>query len=153
MRDNLFMDQMEENVKFNLIFPYHIHHDKLLGNEYYNPEHPDSYHCHKFEDVLHAAYMEAKAFYLTDEDKKYYSEQEIEFINKVIEDESKKIDAGYEIITLDLEEETIAMIEAYRTQKGMTFEEAVIDILKKAIENPEVLKEATKEATETENHE
>ena len=42
MRDNFFMEQMEENTKFNLIFPYHIHHDKLLGNEYYNPEHPDS---------------------------------------------------------------------------------------------------------------
>ena len=45
------------------------------------------------------------------------------------------------------------MIEAYRAQKGMTFEEAVIDILKKAIENPEALKEATEEAAETENHE
>ena len=51
MRDNLFIEQMEENTNFNLVFPYHIHHDKLLGNEYYNPEHPDSYHCHRFEDV------------------------------------------------------------------------------------------------------
>ena len=148
MRDNLFIEQMEENTNFNLVFPYHIHHDKLLGNEYYNPEHPDSYHCHRFEDVLHAAYMEAKAFYLTDEDKKYYSEQEIEFINKVIEDESKKIDAGYEIITLDLEEETIAMIEAYRAQNGMTFEEAVIDILKSAMEHPDVLAAAAEAVKE-----
>lgn len=139
MRDNFFMEQMEENTKFNLIFPYHINHDKLLGNEYYNPEHPDSYHCHNFGDLLHAAYMEAKAFYLTDEDKKYYSEQEIELINRVVENESKKIDEGYEIITLDLEEDTIAMIEAYRMQNNMTFEEAVIDILKNAMEHPDVL--------------
>ena len=92
--------------------------------------------------------MEAKAFYLTDEDKKYYSEQEIELINRVIENESKKIDEGYEIITLDLEEDTIAMLEAYRLQKNMTFEEAVFDILKSAMEHPDVLAAAAEAVKE-----
>lgn len=140
MKDFYFMDRMEENVNFNLTFPYHIYHDKLLEPNNYNPEYPDSYHAHRFEDVLLAAYKEPKAFYLTCEDKKYYSEQEIEFINKVIEDESKKLDNGMVLVTFDLEESTIELLNEYKNKMNMTTEEAIIDILQKTIDNPDILK-------------
>lgn len=140
MKDTMFMEQMCENVKYNLTYPYHINFDKYLGNEYHNKDYPNSFHKHNFEDVLKVAYMEPYALYLTDEDKKYYSEQELEFIKKVQEDESKKLDAGMVLVSLDLNEETIAMLEAYKLEKNMTFEEAVIDILKEMIKNKEELK-------------
>ena len=81
-----FIEQMEENVKFNLIFPFHIDFEKLIGNSQYNKEYPDSFHCHTFEEVLRKAYLEPKAFYLTKDDAEYYSDQELECINKVVED-------------------------------------------------------------------
>jgi hypothetical protein len=131
---------MEENTKYNLIYPYHLDDSKLAGNLSYDKNYPNSLHCHYFEDVLHAAYLEPYAFYLTDDDKQFYSRQEIEFINKVIEDERKKLDAGNVLVNLELDEETIEKIEMYKIQNNMTFEEAVIDILKKIIENPDDIK-------------
>ena len=74
---------------------------------------------------------------ISEEDRKYYSEQEVEFINKVIEDESRKLDNGMVLVNLDLSEETIALLEAYKAANNMTFEEAIIDILKKCIEKDE----------------
>lgn len=133
MSDSRFMDQMEENVSFSLLYPYHIQFDKLLGNLCFNSRYPDSYHKHDFESVLHDAYMEPKAFYLTDEDKKYYSEQEIEFINKVIADESKKIDDGMVIVNLELDEDVISMIDSYRAEHRLTFEQAIVQILEKIV--------------------
>lgn len=136
-----FIEQMEENTKFNLTFPYHIVHENLLGNLDFNIKYPDSYHCHSFEEVLRVAYMEPKAFYLTEEDQRHYSNQEILFINKVIEDEIKKVDNGMVVANFDLDEDTLIMIEEYKAIHNLTFEESVIDILKKIIDNPEVLKE------------
>ena len=129
-----FLDQMEENTKFSLSFPFHIQHDKLIGNDFYNKNFPDTYHCHSFEEELHKAYREPKAFYLNDEDKKYYSTQEITFINKVIEEEIKRIDSGMVIVNLELEDKTLAFIEEYKLRNNLTFEEAITDILKKMIE-------------------
>lgn len=129
-----FLDQMEENTKFSLSFPFHIQHDKLIGNDFYNKNFPDTYHCHSFEEVLHKAYREPKAFYLNDEDKKYYSTQEITFINKVIEEEIKRIDSDMVIVNLELEDKTLAFIEEYKLRNNLTFEEAITDILKKMIE-------------------
>lgn len=140
-----FLEQVEENIMFNLTFPYHIKHENLLGNDYYNPEYPDSYHCHCFESVVEKAYREPKAFYLTEEDKKYYSEQEITFLNKVIECEINKIKNGYEITTLDLTEETIFYINKYKEEHNLTFENAIIDILQKIIDNPQILTKVIKE--------
>lgn len=134
---NRFMEQMEENVKYNLIYPYHIDFEKYLDNEYHNEKYPDAYHKHSFEEILHVAYMEPYAFYLTEEDKKYYSEQEILFIEKVKEDESRKLDSGMEMVTFDLSEEAQNAIEIYKLKYQMTFEEAIIDILKKIIEDKE----------------
>lgn len=140
MKDFEFMEQMEENIKTCLIFPYHVYHEKLRKPEAYNINYPNNYHMHSFEEVVRIAYLESKAFYLTDEDKVYYSAQEINFINKVIATENEKINNGYELVDLELNEETIEMINLYKLEHNMTFEEAVIDILSKIVENPEVLK-------------
>lgn len=141
MKDNRFMEQMEENVRYNLIYPYHINFEHYKGNSYHNEECEDTFHKHYFEEVLKVAYLEPHAFYLTEEDRKYYSEQEIEFINKVKADETQKLDNGMVLVNLDISEEAIEMIDVYKLQNNMTFEEAVIDILKKIIDNPEMLKE------------
>lgn len=126
---------MEENVKFNLVFPYHINTDELVGNVYHDKNFLKSYHTHSFSEVLRIAYLESKAFYLTEEDKKCYSNQEIEFIEKVLECERTKIDNGMVLVDLELSEETLGMIEKYKQIHNMTFEEAVNDILIKAIED------------------
>lgn len=134
-----FMEQMEENVRYSLIYPYHIDFEKLLNKDNYNKNYPDAYHCHSFEEVLQKAYLESKAFYLTDSDKIYYSSQELEFIKKVIEDETEKINKGYELTTLDFTEETLEMLNQYKKIKNMTFEEAVTDILMTVVKNPDIL--------------
>ena len=134
-----FMEQMEENVRYSLIYPYHIDFEKLLNKDNYNKNYPDAYHCHSFEEVLQKAYLESKAFYLTDSDKIYYSSQELEFIKKVIEDETEKINKGYKLTTLDFTEETLEMLNQYKKIKNMTFEEAVTDILMTVVKNPDIL--------------
>ena len=128
-----FLDQMEENIKSSLYFPYHINFDKLIGNGYYNKEYPDSYHSHSFEDVVRNAYKEPNAFYLTEEDKEYYSNQEINFINKVISFEQDRIKNGMTLVDLNLSDETLENIEKYKFENNLTFEEAIADILRKAI--------------------
>ena len=134
-----FLDQMEENTGYNMCFPYHIDFDKYLGNVYHNSKYPDSFHTHTFEDVLEVAYEEPRAFYLTDEDKLYYSQQEIEFIEKVKECECHKLDNGYVKIKLDFTDETLDRLEEYKMKKGLTFEEAVIEILETYIEKDGML--------------
>lgn len=128
-----FLEQMEENIKQNLIYPFHIKHHKLLGNDFYNKDFHNTYHTHSFEEVLNKAYREPKAFYLTDEDKKYYSPQEIRFIKEVIKYEIDKINKGMVIVNLELSKETIDYLNQYKTENNLTFEEAINDILKKMI--------------------
>ena len=144
MSEFSFIEQMEENVKFNLVFPFHIDFDKLIGNSHYNKEYSDSFHCHTFEEVLRKAYLEPKAFYLTQDDAEYYSAQELEFINKVVEDEKSKLDKGYEIVNLELDEHTMEMMQKYKEMRGLTFEEAVVEILKTAVDHPEWISEVMK---------
>ena len=132
--EKFFMNRMEENVCYNLIFPFHIHLDKVKGTDYFNPNYPDSYHEHTFASVLSLAYREPEAFYLTDEDKTFYSTQEIAFIERVISREKERISEGYELVNVDFDEETIRKIDEYRFEHNLTFDEAVIDILKKSIE-------------------
>ena len=129
-----FMERMEENIKFSLKFPYHINHNKLLGNIYHNPKYPNSYHKHSFKEVIKVAYMEPKAFYLTEEDEEFYSKQEYDFINKVIAEEISKLDKGMEFIKLELTDETIKLLEIYKKENGLTFEEAINKLLKEGIE-------------------
>ena len=113
---------------------------------YHNPSHKNDYHRHSFPEVLRIAYLEPKAFYLTEEDKKYYSTQEIDFINKIINFESEKIDNGMVLVDLELSEETLKMLDEYKEIHSMTFEEAVVDILTRAVRNPEMLKNMLDEA-------
>lgn len=129
-----FLEQMEENTQLSLIYPFHINHNKLLGNDFYNENYPNTYHSHSFEEVLQKAYREPKAFYLTKEDKKYYSLQEIDFINKVINYEIDKIDKGMKLVNIELAEETIEYINQYKLEHNITFEKAINDILKKMIQ-------------------
>ena len=129
-----FLNQMEENIRTSLIYPFHIKYKELIGNDFYNEEYPDTFHCHSFEEVLNKAYREPKAFYLSEEDKKYYSEQEIDFISKVIEFETENVNNNKVLLDLNLSEETIEYIEKYKLDNNMTFEEAINDILHKIIE-------------------
>ena len=130
MSEKLFLEQMEENTRFNLFFPFHLNPEKLLGNYKYDPTYGNSLHCHYYSDVLHVAHIEPLAFYFTEEDKQYYSEQESLFIEKIQAVEAAKIKKGYETITLELEEETIEFFNRYRADKNLTIEEAIVDILK-----------------------
>lgn len=138
-----FIEQMCENVKTSLIFPFHIKQEKLHyedgNNLYFNPDYPDSYHEHSFENVLRVAYQQPYAFYLTKEDKKYYSEQERVLIDSVIKREIDLLNQGYKLMTLDMTEETEEMLQEYCAKNGFTMEEGVVDILKKIVTDPNIL--------------
>lgn len=80
MKKANLLELIENIACFNLFFPYHIYFDKLEGNLSYNPSYSDEFHGHTFDEILKIAYLEPFAFYLTDEDKDYYSKQEIKFL-------------------------------------------------------------------------
>ena len=61
-------------------YPYHIHFDKLLDKDYYNPEFADCYHKHSEMAIIRTIYKEPFAFYLTEEDMKHYPENELKAI-------------------------------------------------------------------------
>lgn len=134
-----FIDQMEENVRFNLCFPYHMHRKKMLNPNTVHPAFPDALHTHSFERLLNKAYREPFAFYLTDEDKKAYSAQELELISRVLTLEQQRINDGNTIIDLNLEPETLDWLLEYKEKNNMTFEEAIVDILRKIIEEPSLV--------------
>lgn len=139
-----FIDQMEENVRFNLCYPYHMKREKMQNPETVHPSFPDALHTHSFETLLKRAYREPFAFYLTEEDMKAYSAQELEFISRVISFEQERINAGQCIIDLDIEEDTMEYLLMYKQQHNMTFEEAIVDILTKIIGDPSLLGDANK---------
>lgn len=64
-------------------YPYHIHFDKLLDKDYYNPEFADCYHKHSEMAIIRTIYKEPFAFYLTEEDMKHYPENELKAIEVV----------------------------------------------------------------------
>lgn len=72
---------MDEN-RIGLIFPYHINHDLRQSECFYN-ENCTEFHEHNFHSIVLRVAEEPKAFYLTDEDKKNYSKQELEVIEKL----------------------------------------------------------------------
>lgn len=133
--DSTFIQQMEENTCFSLLYPYHIKQEDLLGNHEFSPNECGYYNEKSFEKLLNIVYLEPKAFYLTEDDKKFYSNQELEFINRVIIDELKKIEKGMVIINIDMTPDTLELLEEYKAKNNMTFEEAVIDILTKFVKN------------------
>ena len=75
---------------------------------------------------------------------KAYSAQELEFISRVISFEQERINAGQCIIDLDIEEDTMEYLLMYKQQHNMTFEEAVVDILTKIIDDPSMLQDVNK---------
>jgi hypothetical protein len=77
-----FLEKAEQLARCNLIFPYHIQHSELTKKRYYNKI-SDEFHEHSFENLLRVVYDEPKAFHLTADDKIYYSEQELRFIEQL----------------------------------------------------------------------
>jgi hypothetical protein len=89
--------------------------------------------------LLKRAYQEPFAFYLTDEDMKAYSAQELEFVSRVIVFEQERINAGQCIVDLEFNDETMEYLMQYKQRHNLTFEEAVIDILSKMMDDPRLL--------------
>ena len=135
-----FIDQMEENVRFNLCYPYHINRDKLQQPEPIN--FPTARHTHSFEMLLKRAYREPFAFYLTDEDMQSYSNQELEFISRIIALEQERINAGQCVVDIDIDDTAMECLLDYKMKHNLTFEEAVVDILSKIVANPSILTNA-----------
>lgn len=89
-------------------YPYHIHFDKLLDKDYYNPEFADCYHKHSEMAIIRTIYKEPFAFYLTEEDMKYYPENELKAIEVV--QKIAKQQCEYELAMKNQEkEEELAM--------------------------------------------
>lgn len=134
-----FIDQMEENVRFNLCYPYHMNREKMQNPGMVHPCLLNHLHTHSFEMLLKRAYQEPFAFYLTEEDMKAYSAQELEFIARVIALEQKRINSGQCIVDLELDADSMEYLMQYKQQHNLTFEEAVVDILTKMMHDPRLL--------------
>lgn len=73
-----------EDFRTGLCFPFHINHAARTNDiHYFNPKIND-FHTHDFYEVVVIANDEKQAFYLTDEDKIFYSQQEIEVLEKIL---------------------------------------------------------------------
>ena len=75
-------DEIMEECRTGLIFPYHINHALRQSKKFYNKKYIE-FHEHSFDSIVFAVYDEPKAFYLTEEDKEYYSKQELEVIETI----------------------------------------------------------------------
>ena len=71
-----------EGCRAGLIFPFHIEHS-LRESDYFYNENYTEFHTHEFQSVVVRVYEDQRAFYLTEEDKKYYSKQELEVIEQI----------------------------------------------------------------------
>lgn len=71
-----------EECRTGLVFPFHINHALRESNYYYNEGYTE-FHAHDFHDIVLRVWDDPKAFYLTDEDKEYYSKQELEVIKAI----------------------------------------------------------------------
>ena len=127
-----FTNQMEENVKMQLQFPFHMNNDKLQQKP--PVPYPKEQKTSSYDKLLWKAYREPFAVYLTDEDRQYYSAQELELFDKVIALEQERLNNGMCLIDLNLDQDVFDVILEYKTKNHMTFEEAIIDLLKKCIE-------------------
>lgn len=73
--------EVSEFIRDNLVYTYHIQHDKLISATF--PTELEHSHEHSFEEVLKIYLLESEAVYLTDEDMKCYSEQELRILEKL----------------------------------------------------------------------
>lgn len=128
-----FTNQVEENVGMILRFPYHIDNTHLI-----TPcpiPYPSAQMARSFERVLQKAYNEPFAIYLTDDDRTFYSPQELLLFDKVIAFEQDRINNGMCKIDIEINAETMDMLLDYKTKHHMTFEGAINYLLKSTIEN------------------
>lgn len=79
--------------------PYHINFDKALNPQSFNPDYADCYHKHDETGVIRTIYKEPYAFYFTDEDKTYYSEEELRMFSIVQNVAIKNYEAELKIKT------------------------------------------------------
>ena len=67
----------------DIYLPYHIDFEKWIDKNHYNPDYSEHYHKHNQSGIIRTIYKEPFAFYLTQEDKTYYSESELKAIQIV----------------------------------------------------------------------
>jgi hypothetical protein len=81
---DFFEEMMEimDNIRTSLYFPFHINHALRKSDSYYN-ESCTGFHEHWYHDIVRDVVKEPDAFYLTEDDKTYYSNQELEIIEKL----------------------------------------------------------------------
>ena len=130
-----FVNQMEENTNFFMKYPFHVDKDALLNCSPSLCRETDE--TQSFARLLQKAYNEPFAIYLTEDDMKYYSEQELTLFDKVVARERELVNQGMCIIDLELSEETLDMLLDYKNQTRMTFEEAIIHIIKQFLDAQE----------------
>ena len=75
-------EEIMDDCRTGLIFPFHINHALRESNYFYNEDYIE-FHDHNFYDVVLSVWNDPKAFYLTEEDKEYYSKQELEVIEVI----------------------------------------------------------------------
>lgn len=75
-------EQIMNEHETNLIYPFHINHELKSGKRYYNEKYND-FHEHDFYTIITIVNDDKNAFYLTEEDKEYYSKQELNIIEKI----------------------------------------------------------------------
>lgn len=75
-------EEIMEGCGTGLVFPFHIEHH-LRESDYFYNESYTQFHVHDFQSIVLRVWQDPKAFYLTDEDKEYYSKQELEVIAKL----------------------------------------------------------------------
>lgn len=73
--------EVSEFIRDNLVYTYHINHAKLISCTF--PTELEHSHEHSFEEVLKIYLLEPEAIYLTDEDMKCYSGQELRILEKL----------------------------------------------------------------------
>lgn len=73
--------EVSEFIRDNLVYTYHINHANLISCIF--PTELEHSHEHNFEEVLKIYLLEPEAVYLTDEDMKCYSKQELRILNKL----------------------------------------------------------------------
>jgi hypothetical protein len=130
-----FVNQMEENTGIKLMYPYHMDHDKLLNKDVTYSMCPSTASVNSFDRLLHKAYTEPFAFYLTFDDEKHYSAQELRLLSAVLERERDRIDnQELKTIELNIDDDTMEYILQYKTEHNITFEQAVVELLTQMID-------------------
>lgn len=75
-------EQIMDECMVGLVFPFHIEHPLRVSEYYYNKDYTE-FHEHDFESIVLRVSEEPETFYLTEEDKEYYSKQELDAIEKI----------------------------------------------------------------------